>query len=44
MFLNLVCLYNQLITEVKLKRNALLLLKSQRLIRVLALACERAEW
>ncbi|AUG33792.1 Glycine--tRNA ligase alpha subunit [Candidatus Hodgkinia cicadicola] len=46
MFLNLVCLYNQLITEVRLKRKVLraLLLKLQRLIRVLMLTLERAEW
>ncbi|AUG91323.1 Glycine--tRNA ligase alpha subunit [Candidatus Hodgkinia cicadicola] len=45
MFLNLVCLYNQLTAEVKLKRKVLrmLLLKLQRLIRVLTLALERAE-
>lgn len=44
-FLNLVCLYNQLMTEVKLKRKVLrmLLLKLQRLIRVLMLTLERAE-
>ncbi len=46
MFLNLVCLYNQLIIEVELKRKVLrmLLLRLRRLVRVLTLALERAEW
>ncbi len=46
MFLNLVCLYNQLTTEAKLKREALkaLLLKLRRLVRVLMLTLECAEW